>query len=190
MEIIPRENIKSLKFPLPIFEAVDIADAVNKDGEIFHIFVGLNRELVSQLTKLSSDMSDAELHKNTPDSKRFAEGSYENWYKKVRTPFALVHKNTNTLAAIVWLGPRKLNDKEGNWHTAAWRSYNPWRGRGLMKSFGNFAIDVYLKHFPDVKLWITAKKENTGSLSLAEALGFRKIKSIREEGFFEMIKES
>ena len=190
MEIIEKKYIEKFSLPLRIYKMAYVADAIGKSGEEFSIFVGLDEKLVAELTRYSEDLSDTELQKNTPDKERFARGAYEDWYKKIRTPFAFVHKKTDVLAALVWLGPRPLDDKEGNWHTVGWRSYNPWRGKGVMKDFANFAINFYLKHFPDVKLWITAKEENTASLHLAENLGFKRIKYVREKGFFEMIKDA
>ena len=189
MQIIPKKDLQDFSLPLPIYKTIHIADAINKDGEEFSILVGLDEKLVSQLTKYSRDLSDLELQKNTPDIERFAEGAYKSWYEKIRTPFAIVHKNTDILAAFVWLGPRHLDYQEGDWHTVGWRSYNPWRGKGIMKDFAGFVINFYLKYFPNVRLWITTKEENAGSLRLAETLGFQKIKSTREKGFFEMIKE-
>jgi RimJ/RimL family protein N-acetyltransferase len=175
-----------MKLPLPIYESIKIGE----QGE-FDIIVGLDKNLVNQLIEFSNDLSDVELHKNTPDIDRFGSFSaYEKWYEKIRTPFILVHKGTNVLSAIVWLGPRPFGDRSGNWTAVGWRSYNPWRGKGLMKPFANFVIDFYLKHFPDAQLWITAKKENIGSLYLAEALGFKTINSNREEGFLEMVKNA
>lgn len=149
-----------------------IAEAENREGEKFSIFVGLDKELVAQIKKYSMDETDIELQKNTGDRNRFGIGSYEDWYKKERTPFTLVHKNTNALAAIVWLGPKPLH--EGcKCHSLGWRSYNPFRGRGIMKSFVNYAMGEYIKNFPDVKFWVKMKKENAGSINLAAVLGFK-----------------
>src|SRR3989344_5796473 len=111
MEIIPLENIKIPSLPLPVYENIKIADCTSKDGEEFSIFVGLDKNLIEQLKKYSLDENDTELQKNTGDMKRFGLGSYEDWYKKERTPFALVQKNTNTLAALIWFGPKFLGKK-------------------------------------------------------------------------------
>lgn len=173
MEIIRKENIESFSLPLPIYQTIHIADAVNKDGEKFKILVGLDEELVRQLKKYSLDESDGDLQNNTKDRERFGVGSYESWYEKNRTPFALVHSETNTLAALVWFGPKPLH--EGcKCHSLGWRSYNPFRGKGVMKDFAKFAMDFYLEKVPNTKLWAAIKSENIGSYKLSEALGFKK----------------
>ena len=156
-----------MKLPLPIYESVKIKE----DGD-FSIFVGLDKEHVEQLKKLSLDKSDVNLQKNTGDRKRFGEGSYEDWYLKNRTPFALIHNPTNALAALVWFGPKPLH--EGcKCHAVGWRSYIPFRGKGIMKDFSKFCIDFYLEKIPGTGLWVLIKKGNTGSVVLAEVLGFK-----------------
>lgn len=172
MEIIPKKNIANFSLPLPIYQTIQIADAISKDGENFSIFVGFDKKLVEQLKKYSMDENDVDLQKYTKDKKRFVENSYEAWYKKNRTPFALVHMKTGIMAAHVRFGPEPLH--EGcKCHTAGWRSYKPWRGKGLMKDFTKFAMDIYMQKFPNIKLWISAKKENAGSVKLATVLGFK-----------------
>ncbi len=173
MKIIPQIDLKKLSFPLPIYQAITIGEAISRDGEHFSVFVGLNKEMVAQLKALSLDENDIDLQKNTRDRNRFGKKSYEDWYKKNRTLFALVHKNTNALAALVWLGPEPLPENEGNWHTAAWRSYIPFRGKGLMKDFTKFAMNIYEEKISNVKFWIAVKKENAGSIGLAKILGFQ-----------------
>ncbi len=172
MQINPMLNI-DFSLPLPIYKSIHIADAISKDGENFSVFVGLDEKMAAELKKLSLDKSDNEIQQNTSDLKRFGEGSYEEWYKKNRTPFILVHRATNALAGLIWFGPEPLFGEVGNWHTAGWRSYKPFRGKGLMKDFCSFAFDIYLTKFSNIKFWITAKKENTGSIKLAENLGFK-----------------
>ena len=172
MEIIIKENIEPLKFPLPIYNSIYIGNAVARDGEKFSIFVGLDEKAIARLKTLSLDKNDAELQRNTSDFQRFGLGLYEDWYKKERTLFALVHNKTGALAAIVWFGPKPLH-KGCKCHTVGWRSYNPFRGKGLTKDFVNFAMSIYKKNLPDVKLWARIKKENTGSLGLAQNLGFQ-----------------
>ncbi len=161
-----------MKLPLPIYESIKIKEWISRDGEEFSIFVGLDKNLVEQVKKYSADKSDTELQKNTSDWKRFVEGSYEDWYKKNRVPFALVHKETGVMAAIMRFGPEPFLGEVANWHTVGWRSYNPWRGKGIMKDFAKFTTDFYIEHFPNIKFWITARKDNAGSIKLAEFLGF------------------
>jgi hypothetical protein len=191
MEIITKENIQSLKFPLQIYETIKIGEVTSKNGEIFSIFAGLNEEMVAQLKTLSLNENDIELQKNTSDKKRFGEGPYEDWYKKNRTPFVLVHNGTNALAALIWFGPKPLGRKSlkhlsneelkeneaeldsKNWHTISYRCYPAFRGKGLMKSFGNFTIDLYLKKFPGINIWASANEENMAGIAYATSLGFK-----------------
>jgi RimJ/RimL family protein N-acetyltransferase len=198
MEIIAQENIKSLKFPLLIYSAVSVAHATSKEGDNFSIFAGLDKNLVSQLRTLSLDQSDTELQKNTSDYKRFGEGFYKDWYRKGRTPFALVHTDTNKLAGIVWFGPKPLgkkslkhlsskelfitesiNDAE-NWHTIAYRCYPSFRGKGITKDFVGFVTDVYTKSIPNIKLWAGINTKNLASRALAESLGLKPVETLSD----------
>jgi RimJ/RimL family protein N-acetyltransferase len=155
-----------MKLPLPIYKSIKIKE----EGD-FYVVVGLDKNLVAQLEKYSADENDTELQQNTSDKKRFVDRNYEDWYAKNRTPFALVHNKTGVMAAIIRFGPEPLH--EGcKCHTVGWRSYKPFRGTGIMKGFTKFAFDFYLEQFPNTKFWITAKKDNIGSIKLAEFLGF------------------
>lgn len=173
MKIILKDDIQNLILPLPIYSNIYIADVISKEGEKFLVFIGLDKNHALQLKNYSLNLDDIELQKNTADLRRFGIESYENWYKKNRTPFALIHESTNTLAAIIWFGPESLFDDKNNWHTVAWRSYAPFRGKGIMKDFSSFTMDFYLKYFPNICLWLSVKKENTGSQNLASYLGFK-----------------
>lgn len=173
MDITIKQNIEIPTFPLPLYTGVEIAKATAKDGSKFSVFVGLDKKIVAELKTLSLDETDTDLQNNTSDRKRFGEGNYENWYKKNRTPFALIHEDTGALAALVWAGPDRVGEKTGNWHTFAWRSYPLFRGKGIMKNFTKFAMDTYVKNIPDIKMWITVKRENAGSIGLATFLGFQ-----------------
>lgn len=188
MKIVLKNNLENLSLPLPIYKTVYIADVVSKDGEDFSILVGLDEKLIAQLKKFSLDENDIELQKNTGDKNRFGVGSYKDWYKRNRTPFALMHSDTGALAAIVWFGPEILFDDKNDWHTVGWRSYAPFRGKGLIKDFSNFAIDFYLEHFSNINLWAAIKKENTGSQELAAYLGFKILKEKSNDVSVVMIR--
>src|SRR5262245_1922191 len=95
---------------LTIFESHTIGALESKTGIPFDVVIGLSRDLVEQLKVRSLDESDTELQQNTSDRKRFGGGSYEEWYAKERTPYALVDKS-GTLAAIAWYGPKPLGRK-------------------------------------------------------------------------------
>jgi len=188
MNIISKSVIKPLLFPLPIYTAIQIAEVTSKDGENFYLFVGLDLEMIAEIKTLSLDKSDIELHKYANDFKRFGVGSYEEWYKKNRTPFTLIHKETKKIAALIWLGPMVLEKQQGNWHGVAWRSYKPFRGKGLMRGFCNFVIDIYGKNISDMKLWGKFKKENTPSVGLATGLGFQILEEASNEEYLIMVK--
>lgn len=188
MKINLKPNLEIPRFPLPIYSVTEIGDAISKDGDNFYIFAGLDEKMVSQLKILSLDKNDTEIQKNTSDLKRFGIGLYEDWYKKNRTPFALVQKNTNKLAALIWFGPESLDGNKGNFHTSAWRSYPSFRGKGLMKEFARFVMDIYAKNTPDIKFWITVKKENAGSIGFAKALGFLELSEASNDTSLIMVK--
>ncbi|MCX6752165.1 MAG: GNAT family N-acetyltransferase [Candidatus Nomurabacteria bacterium] len=188
MQIITKKSLEKFSLSLPIYSDIKIADATSKEGDNFYIFAGLDKEKVLQLKTLSLDESDKEIQKNTSDRKRFGLGLYEDWYKKGRTPFALIHKNTNKLAALIWFGAETLEGEKGNFHTSAWRSYPGFRGKGLMKEFANFAMNFYAEKIPDVKFWAKIRKENIGSIGFAQAIGFKKMQENPDGDFIVMVK--
>jgi len=156
---------------MEIYKSEKINDFVSRDGEEFILFMGLDKKYIEQLKKYSLDDLDIDLHKYTGDRKRFGEGSYEEWYQKDRLPFSLIHKDTDTLAAIAWLGPKPAH--EGCLcHSMAWRSYKPFRGKGIMKNFTKSVLDFYINKFPNTNLWVHVKKDNKPSYDLAVFLGF------------------
>ena len=97
--------------PPALYEGIVIGQMTSRDGLKFYITAGLDRALVAELKSRSLDLHDTEIQKNTSDRERFGEGSYEEWYAKGRTPFALVEQNTGALAALVWFGPKPLGRK-------------------------------------------------------------------------------
>lgn len=177
--------------PLPLYESVELGSAESADGAQFTVKEGLDAELIKQLRERALDLSDTELQK-TSDYERFGKGAYEDWYaSKERTMFALVEKETGALAALAWFGPkplgrksmkhlseeeRKENEREmdsGSWHTVVYRSYAPYRGKGLMKDFIRFCTEEYGKRHPGMKLWAGIFAANPASMGLATALGFK-----------------
>jgi hypothetical protein len=205
MEVVA---LADLRLPLPLFATLPLGSAVSRDGGTFTVLAGLDQSLVSQLKKYSLDESDTELQENTSDRMRFGEGSYEEWYGRKRVPFALVNAKTGTLAAIAWFGPKPLaqpsmkylSDEErkkaeaedsGMWHTISYRCYGPYRGKGLMRGFVQFAMDEYLKALPGAKLWAIINTKNQASDALAEKLGFKPLPeaSHPEENLLVMVRE-
>lgn len=176
------------KLPLPVYETHQLGALRSRDGRPFTVLIGLDRELAAQLKEKSLDKTDTELQANTSDFKRFGEGSYEEWYAKERTPYALVSEE-GKLAALAWLGPKPLGRKslrflseeelakegeqqKGEWHTIVYRSYAPFRGIGIMTPFVRFALDDYRQRVPSAKLWAGISTENPASIALAQKLGF------------------
>jgi len=177
--------------PLPLYESRPIGTLADKAGKSFTVVMGLDQGLVAQLKERSLDLADTDLQENSSDYKRFGEGSYETWYAKQRTPFALVDPDIGALAAIAWMGPkpfgrdsakhlspeeqgqdeRTLNLNAGRWHTISFRSYPGYRGTGFMKAFARMTIDEYKKWYPDAKIWTITDKRNIGSVKLSEAFG-------------------
>ncbi len=133
---------------------------------------------------------------------RFGIGSYDDWYKKNRTIFTLIHKQTDALAALIWLGPKPLGKKfprtgkeekyeaADDWHTVSWRSYPGFRGRGMMKNFTKFVMDTYREKFPKMKLWFITEDVNKAMQKLGSELGFEKEEAMSElvPGSIVMIK--
>lgn len=194
--------LQPLSFPLPLYDCVHVGSVKSRDGDHFSILLGMNREHAQKLKEFSLDENDSELQKNTSDRKRFGEGSFEEWYAKNRTPFVLIHVETNDLAGIVWFGPKPLGQKplehstetaskKENWHTIAYRCYPRFRGKGLMKNFVGSALDIYVQNIPEVKLWAGINTENAASDALALGLGFKPHKehSDLKNNFLVMIKE-
>ncbi len=172
MEISENPEVAEISLPLPIYTSKVIAAATAMGDEEFEIVVGLEKSSVEELKKHALDENDQELQKNTTDKKRFGENSYEGWYGKNRTIFGLIHKKTGALAAAVWFGPEPLAEKLGEWHTIAYRSYKPFRGKGLMKNFTKFAMRIYSAKHPGVRYWARIVPGNEASKAIASFLGF------------------
>lgn len=188
--VIPRGDAK-FSLPLPVYEGVAIGSMNSSDGDRFLVFAGATKEMAAELKEKSLDKSDVELQSGTSDYQRFGEGSYEEWYSKQRTPFALVHEATGRLAAFVWFGPKplgrkslkylseeerakELEQREDVWHTLVYRSYAPFRGKGVMSDFVRFCIETYKKKYPEAKLWTGMSASNVASAGLSAKLGFKR----------------
>jgi RimJ/RimL family protein N-acetyltransferase len=179
----------AVTLPLPLYEMHPLGSLQSKDGEDFNVLVGLDRGLAERLKEKSLDLSDAELQNNTSDLKRFGTGSYEEWYSKERTPYALVSAE-GKLAGLAWFGPKPLGRKslrflseeelqkeneqqKDEWHTIVYRAYAPYRGKGLMGRFVRMTMEDYRKRVPGAKLWAGVSTKNEASIALASKLGFR-----------------
>ncbi len=175
---------------LPLYGTIKLGTLASREGEEFSIWIGADMDVVDKLKAKSLDEADIDIQKNTSDRARFGEGSYEEWYSKDRTPFALLAPE-GSLAAFVWFGPKplgrpslkylspedrakELEQKEDVWHTLVYRSYAPYRGKGLMTDFVRFATEKYKEHYPDAKLWVGMSADNAGSASLATKLGYNR----------------
>lgn len=184
MKIIPKEKTETYSLPLPLYKSIKIADAICREGKEFDLLIGLDEKYARKLQELSADENDSDLRGFTGDYRRFVEGSYESWYKKNRTIFVLIHKQSDDLAAVIWFGPKILGQKsvkfggteerkiDSDWHTISFRSYPQYRGKGMMKSFSEFTINLYKKHFPHAKLWTGTDDRNSAFIRLITSLGF------------------
>lgn len=201
MEITLLPNLPENLY-LKLFDSVKIGTAEQGD-QIFDIYLGLSENVVAELRQNSLNTSDTDLRKNTSDYERFGEGSYEEWYSKKRVPFALIHAESGTLAALVWFGPKSLGQKSlkhlstqeatherdsGMWHTIAFRSYPPFRGTGIMKDFVRSVTDVYLHYLPDARLWTSNNRANAASVKLSEKLGYKIDESLSDEETVTMVR--
>ncbi|MDO8240979.1 MAG: hypothetical protein Q7T51_03310 [Candidatus Moranbacteria bacterium] len=186
MKITSSSKQEIISLPVPIYSSIKIADAIDKDGIEYAMFVGIDEKYVQQLKELSLDKSDTAIQNNTGDRRRFGEGSYEEWYKKNRTPFVLIDKQKDVLAAIIWFGPKSLGKKslkfgeeskdviQNEWHTVVWRCYPMYRGRGLMKAFSQYVMGVYKEQFlENIKFWAGMDNRNDAMVSLSLKLGFK-----------------
>lgn len=184
------ESKLPVSFPLPLYSAEKIGTATDAAGEKYFLFAGFSSAVAAELKTKSLDPNDPELDANTSDRKRFGEGSYQDWYAKDRHPFALIHAESGALAAVAWYGPKALGRKSlkhlsaeeaaqneaeldaGDWHTIVYRAYLPFRGRGIMTDFVRATIAIYLRRFPQARLWGSVQAFNAASLGLAAKLGF------------------
>lgn len=175
--------------PLQLYAKMKVGALRSKDGDDFSIYAGADEAIVAQLKAFSLDERDAAIQDNTSDRVRFGEGSYEEWFSKNRTPFSLIHDATGKLAAFAWFGPKplgrkslkylsdeerakELEQKEDVWHTLVYRSYQPFRGKGIMSEFVRFAMRKYLEIHPTAKLWTGMSASNEASIALSSKLGF------------------
>lgn len=157
-----------------LYESRVVADATSPSGD-FYVTLGLSEAQVTRLTALSGDQSDHALQEYTSDFERFFTGSYAEWFNQGRIPFALIHKEDEQLAAIIWIGPKPLpgnTNREGHWDTVAFRTYLPYRGKGITYPFVQFATSLYRSFFPEHHLWILVDAVNAPSLGLGRKLGF------------------
>lgn len=164
-----------ISLPLPLYTSHELGKVVARTGQEFDVVVGITEVLAEQLKRLSLDMTDTELQSGTSDRSRFGEGSYEAWYSKDRTPFAAVDMEGN-LAALIWFGPQDppetLGESNGTWDTVAFRSYRPYRGAGLMKSFSQLVFTTYRKLRPGRAIWLQVNTDNDPAIALYGKLGF------------------
>lgn len=163
--------------PLPLYKRVFIGTLVMPDSTRLSIYLGADEDTAHQLREQALS-ADEELLTNTHDRARFGEGSYEDWYAKGRSPFSLVD-DVGNLAAFIWFGaempPKECAQGVESvlWDTVAFRSYPPYRGRGMMTPLACFVIETYERLMPGHHLWLAARTENIPALGLYGKLGFQ-----------------
>jgi hypothetical protein len=162
MKIIHKNNLQELKLPPPASEVIHIADAIGRDGQEYDVYVGIEKKYFPQIKKFL-------LKEN------FVDLQAEN-----QTAFSMVHKQTNALAAVILFAPEKLMMSDENWHRLAWRSYTPFRRRGLTANFLKYAIEIYIKNFPFAKIWTRIPLDRPAKIKLLEELGFEAKSDIAE----------
>ena len=194
-----------ISLPLGLYETATIGLVETDAGHTFRLQIGLDTEGAAKLRELSL-ADDPALRENTSDYERFGAGSYEAWYAKGRSIFALVDESNSPLAAIAWYGPKPLGRKSikhlseedrareaestkeaGDWHTIVFRSYPPYRGIGIMTDFVRTTLDLYLKYFPSARIWAGINGTNAGSIRLCEKLGFAKDETISNKEWVGMV---
>ncbi len=164
------------RLPLPLYEECIVGRLQMPDGSAYVIQAGLGHHLIAELQAHSRDESDTELQSQTSDRKRFVEGSYEKWYAKERTPFALIARN-GSLAALIWFGPEAYPESgaSDHWDTIAFRSYPPYRGKRLMTPFSRSILDMHHRIFPERRLWLETNPGNAAGTALYKKLGFTEV---------------
>ena len=65
----------AVSLPIALYESIQIGEMTDKDGEPYHIFLGLDRKLAETVKERSLDEADTDLQQYTSDRKRFGEGS-------------------------------------------------------------------------------------------------------------------
>lgn len=206
MRIIVDESSLPPSLSLALYGRVRIGTLETDAGLRFAFSLGLSQAEAGQLKSLSL-ADDLALRENTSDYERFGTGSYEVWYAKGRSIFALTDETSGALAAIVWYGPKPLGRKSlkhlspeeqarehesvkdaGDWHTIVFRSYPPYRGTGIMTGFAQATLDIYKKYYPAARLWAGINGMNAGSIRLCEKLGFHRDESISSSEWVGMVR--
>lgn len=184
LDITEKKNYKDLGLPQGLYCGELFAEADGGDAGTFDVYAGLREKYVDQLRAYSLDQSDIALQENTTDYERYGIGNYEERFeKKVRYVIALVHRETDTLASILWYGPRPLPSDvvldsayleipSTQWDTVAMRTYGNFRGKGITTAFNLFALAKYRQQFPDRSLWLGVQKSNAAGNRLYEKIGF------------------
>ncbi len=174
MAQVPVTTIAPLPhLPLPLYGTHMCAEMTLEQFGECDVYVGLDRGMVDQLILRTEDTSDEALAR-TSDHTRFSDHHmYETWYAKNRSPFALIHRESGDLMALVWTGQKIPNESRTDLtHTLAYRSYPPYRGGGFMTSFASYILKEYRAQNPNHHFWVCIATENLASQKLAEKLGF------------------
>ena len=182
----------AVELPLSLHDSVALGELHLPDGTMLTAHLGLTEDMARALKERSLDEADEEIQNNTSDRRRFGEGSYEEWFARERYPFVLTD-SAGKLTSLIWFGPEPLpSDGEelstvqpqqdaSEWDTMGFRSYMPYRGKGIMTPFSRFVIETYLRIRPQRCLWLATGVENGAGIRLYEKLGFVRA-GLREGG--------
>lgn len=180
MSEVPRkESVVPHGEPPPIFSSTFVAWLACPGLDRLSVQYGLDTHAVSKLRDKSLNRDDVELANNTSDKRRFGDGSYERWYAKSRYPFVLTDQD-HELAGLIWFGPEPVPNgvqlDQGalvqEWDTIAFRSYPPYRGKGIMTAFSLMLLKLHKTMRPGRGLWLETRPHNKAGIALYRKLGF------------------
>lgn len=144
-----------------------IAKIKPKTGEELSLKIGITPTQVGQLITFTHQ--DKLVQQFTQDLDRFKDKSnFYTWLNQGKSIYTLVDVRDN-LCGLIWFSTKLA--PIGNYNlTVAIRVYGQMRGQGLSKKF----LQIAIQHFsPDGSLWVIIDWDNTASIKLHKAFGFK-----------------
>lgn len=154
-------------------------EELNIDGVgKFSVHRDLSEDIIERIINFSTDEEDVALQENTSDKKRFKDReAFDEWLKKGRSTFVL-SDSENNIAAFIWYGernpPETIEENSKSWDTIAFRAYEPYRGKGIMRPFSEYVLSIW-KENTGRKMWLEVHKDNVPGIRLYEKLGFKTV---------------